>query len=54
MYLFISNCCQSGKNYDLPEAVRRAKEYVYNTIKYANQLNVGKGFGPLNHFYFIN
>jgi hydroxymethylpyrimidine kinase/phosphomethylpyrimidine kinase len=43
-----------AKNYDLPEAVRRAKEYVYNTIKYADQLNVGKGFGPLNHFYFIN
>ena len=43
-----------AKNYDLPEAVKGAQEYVYNTIKYANRLNVGQGFGPLNHFYFIN
>lgn len=43
-----------AKNYNMVDAVGRAKEYVYNTIKYAKKLNVGQGFGPLNHFYFID
>lgn len=43
-----------AKNVDIIEAVSKAKEYVFNTIKYADKLMVGKGFGPLHHFYFID
>lgn len=31
------------------DAVFNAKEYIYNTIK--NSLDIGKGNGPLHHFY---
>ena len=43
-----------AKDFGIVEAVSHAKEYVFNTIKFASQLNVGKGFGPLNHFYFLH
>jgi hydroxymethylpyrimidine/phosphomethylpyrimidine kinase len=42
-----------AKNLELTKSVRKAHDYVYNAIKFADQMNVGKGFGPLNHFYFI-
>jgi hydroxymethylpyrimidine/phosphomethylpyrimidine kinase len=35
------------------KAVETAKEYLTNAIKSADSLNVGHGFGPLNHFYFL-
>lgn len=28
-----------------------AKEYLYNAIRYSNNLRVGSGNGPVNHFY---
>lgn len=31
------------------ESVLKAKKYIYNTIE--NSLEIGKGNGPLNHFY---
>lgn len=43
-----------AKGFDMVQAVSKAKEYVFNTIKHADKLMVGKGFGPLNHFYFID
>jgi hydroxymethylpyrimidine/phosphomethylpyrimidine kinase len=43
-----------AKSFDMVQAVSKAKEYVFNTIKHADKLMVGKGFGPLNHFYFID
>ncbi len=33
----------------LPEAVREAKRYVTTAIEHS--LNIGKGYGPTNHFY---
>ncbi|WP_025819254.1 bifunctional hydroxymethylpyrimidine kinase/phosphomethylpyrimidine kinase [Shewanella marina] len=33
------------------EAVSRAKQYLAQAIKYADQLNIGHGHGPINHFY---
>ena len=33
------------------EAARAAKKYVTGALKYADELNVGKGAGPLNHFF---
>lgn len=35
----------------LPEAVRRAKEYVYLGIENGKEIHIGEGHGPLNHFY---
>lgn len=38
-----------AKNMNLLDAVRAAKEYVTDAIKYA--YDIGHGHGPLNHFY---
>ena len=35
------------------ESVTRAKEYITAAIKAADQLNVGAGHGPVNHFHNI-
>ena len=40
-----------GLGYDLPEACRRAKNYVSAALAHADDLNVGHGAGPLNHGY---
>jgi hydroxymethylpyrimidine/phosphomethylpyrimidine kinase len=40
-----------AKGLDLVEAVRQAKTYVTAAITAADQLKVGHGPGPLNHFY---
>ncbi len=40
-----------AKGFDLTAAVRAAKTYVTAAIAAADQLNVGHGHGPLNHFY---
>ena len=34
----------------LPQAVEHAKTYVQNTISTADDLDVGQGHGPVNHF----
>ncbi len=39
---------QSG---DVPEAARRAKAYVTEALRYADQLSVGGGHGPVHHFH---
>lgn len=41
--------CNLAMGYDIPESVKRAKEYVTGAIK--AQLNLGTGSGPLNHMY---
>ncbi|WP_300703788.1 bifunctional hydroxymethylpyrimidine kinase/phosphomethylpyrimidine kinase [uncultured Campylobacter sp.] len=43
-----SNLAKGKKLY---EAVKEAKDYVYNAI--LNSLDLGKGCGPTNHFYFL-
>lgn len=37
--------------YSVEEAVRCAKEYVYNAIYNGKDVNIGSGNGPLDHFY---
>lgn len=39
---------------DLNIAVARAKEYITQAISNADQLNVGHGHGPLQHFFHLN
>lgn len=41
---------QLGRGESVPEAVRKAKAYVYEAIACADELEVGHGHGPTNHF----
>ena len=41
---------QLGRGESVPEAVRKAKAYVYEAIVHADELSVGHGHGPTNHF----
>jgi hydroxymethylpyrimidine/phosphomethylpyrimidine kinase len=36
---------------DVPEAARRAKDYLTRAIAQAGRLDVGKGHGPVQHFH---
>lgn len=36
---------------DVPEACRRAKDYLTAGIRHADELDVGHGHGPTNHFW---
>lgn len=40
-----------AKGMDLVAAVRAAKDYVTHAIEHADNLEIGHGHGPLNHFY---
>lgn len=40
-----------ANGYDMDKAVENAKNYVTEAITYADNLNVGKGHGPTNHFH---
>ncbi|WP_068314657.1 bifunctional hydroxymethylpyrimidine kinase/phosphomethylpyrimidine kinase [Polycladidibacter hongkongensis] len=40
-----------AKGADLGEAVGNAKTYIFNAISQADDLQVGSGSGPVNHFY---
>lgn len=40
-----------AKGMDLVAAVRAAKDYVTGAIEHADNLEIGHGHGPLNHFY---
>lgn len=40
-----------AKNYTLDEAVKQAKEYLYNALLHSEKLNIGQGSGPVHHFY---
>ena len=36
---------------DVPEACRRAKEYLTGAVRHAGERDVGHGHGPTNHFW---
>lgn len=36
---------------NMPEAVKQAKEYVYQGILSGKDVHIGEGHGPLNHFH---
>jgi hydroxymethylpyrimidine/phosphomethylpyrimidine kinase len=36
---------------DLLEAVKLGKQYITKAIKHADELEIGKGHGPVNHFF---
>lgn len=35
----------------VPEAVEKAKKYLWEAIRYSDKLTVGHGHGPVHHFY---
>ncbi len=42
-----------GRGYDLPAAVKLAKDYVGKAIAAADGLDVGHGHGPVHHFHAL-
>lgn len=38
---------------DVPEAARRAKAYLTEALKHADELAVGRGHGPVHHFHAL-
>lgn len=40
-----------AQGFPLPQAVQRAKDYLTQALIYAERLMVGKGHGPVDHFY---
>lgn len=39
------------QGHPLPEAVEKAKAYVYQGILHGKDVHIGEGHGPLNHFF---
>lgn len=42
-----------AQGYALSEAVAKAKAYLYQAINAGKDLKIGKGSGPVNHFYYL-
>lgn len=43
-----------AKGYTLNESVRLAKDYISKAIESGAQYEIGKGHGPVNHFYYYD
>ncbi len=42
-----------AQGYPLKEAVMQAKQYLFNAILAGSEYALGKGCGPVSHFYFL-
>lgn len=42
-----------GHGYEIPEAVGKAKEYLTGALKSGADYKIGRGNGPVNHFYDV-
>lgn len=40
-----------ARRFSLPDAVKMAKDYITKAIIHADNLTIGKGHGPVHHFY---
>lgn len=38
---------------ELPQAIKRAKAYITKALEHADEIDIGNGHGPVNHFYMI-
>ncbi len=45
-------CCHISQGNSVAESIAKAKNYVYESISSARNWSLGKGHGPLNHFWF--
>lgn len=43
-----------AQGYPLPDAVRAAKAYITQAIRHADKLNIGRGHGPVHHFFALD
>lgn len=43
-----------AKGKSLPQAVKIAKRYISEALKYSAGLNIGRGHGPLHHLYLLS
>lgn len=43
-----------AQGYSKEQAVTKAKSYISNALKAADQLNIGSGHGPVNHFFMLD
>jgi hydroxymethylpyrimidine/phosphomethylpyrimidine kinase len=42
-----------AQDFTLPEAVQLAKNYLTHALHSGSQFKIGKGFGPVDHFYYL-
>jgi hydroxymethylpyrimidine/phosphomethylpyrimidine kinase len=42
-----------AKNYSLKDAIDHAKKYLTKAIEFGTTLQIGRGCGPVDHFYFL-
>jgi hydroxymethylpyrimidine/phosphomethylpyrimidine kinase len=42
-----------AQGHDLYQAIRKAKTYLHQAIEGGRYLKIGKGNGPINHFYYL-
>ena len=40
-----------AKQLPLAQAIQQAKDYLHNALSHAGQLHIGRGSGPVHHFY---
>lgn len=45
--------CYLAQGKDLSSAVKHGKDYVYHAIHHADSLIIGKGHGPIDHFFML-
>ncbi|PKG57366.1 bifunctional hydroxymethylpyrimidine kinase/phosphomethylpyrimidine kinase [Shewanella sp. GutDb-MelDb] len=43
-----------AQGHELSAAVKRGKYYITQAIAHADELNIGQGHGPVNHFFVLN
>lgn len=43
-----------AKGLSMSDACQAAKDYLTNALRQADELHVGKGQGPVHHFYFLH
>jgi hydroxymethylpyrimidine/phosphomethylpyrimidine kinase len=43
-----------GQGFALQQAINLAKNYLTDAIKAGQKMGIGKGKGPVDHFYFLN
>lgn len=42
-----------AQGYALPLAIKHAKAYITQALEHADEISIGSGHGPVNHFYMI-
>ena len=42
-----------GRNLEVIKAAKASKEFISKAIAFADQMNVGRGHGPIHHFHAL-